>query len=763
MLKSLVRLGTIACALLLVGAAMAQGVVQQVGPVVPGDAVVWSRNGQIMDGGATAVASSGSYNWTGKQTFGPSATSGATVNVSPGSAPVTPVNGDIWSTSLGLYAAINGATIGPFAGTGNANTFSNENNFSSNLYTGAINSTNVSSNWVETLRPNSVSIAQTTAVSNSGYIGFVSASRSSDNTCSGGCQGSIGAESLENNNNTSYIQTGYAHYFEAQKQVGAGTTQGQETDVANFGSLVAINPLTMFNSGATPVYWSACGGGHTGVNPCSAAFGIVANSVKFDKGIVFGSGSLSTRSDSKQEAISFPSGAAASFYDASGNIIANVYGSGSGTSGTNLNFQSGAATIETLTGSPILTNSGSGVTAYQPIYIANNIGAVYPATGAWGALAWNKSNGGGEVDEFNGYTGATASFNHYQMTGAGAATLLDSLSPQGVYSPAGGLSLSGSAGYYQNYTTPLFSNSTYYSLNKLIGGSITPSSEFALLQSGYAATDALTLGIDVPSSVTNHQVNGIGCYITSHRGTYTPSTVGGDVCLFAQARSIANNSQVFSINTIMSDTVGYTGQFLRNEFDYAVNVAGTTVTGMFAVLNSTVSPENTNAWGCQAVSSPWAACYTTNDGTVSVAASFGALGAGSNQNSQPINLYSHGAGATKYAMILQGDTGGNAIIRSGATGGYVYLQNNAGSNILYGSTTNAYSGGSFQATTYMRPGQTTFAGISTADPSPAVGDMLNIIDASTCTANTAVVAGGGSAHSCAVVYNGAGWMALVTH
>jgi len=64
---------------------------------------------------------------------------------------------------------------------------------------------------------------------------------------------------------------------------------------------------------------------------------------------------------------------------------------------------------------------------------------------------------------------------------------------------------------------------------------------------------------------------------------------------------------------------------------------------------------------------------------------------------------------------------------------------------------------------FVREGQTTFANLSTIDPTPQVGDHLVITDASACTANTAVTAGGGSAHSCAVVYNGANWVALVTH
>jgi hypothetical protein len=67
------------------------------------------------------------------------------------------------------------------------------------------------------------------------------------------------------------------------------------------------------------------------------------------------------------------------------------------------------------------------------------------------------------------------------------------------------------------------------------------------------------------------------------------------------------------------------------------------------------------------------------------------------------------------------------------------------------------------ATGYLRPGQVLFTALSTADPSPQVGDLLNITDASACTVNVAVSAGGGTTHSCSTAYNGVGWMALVTH
>ena len=71
--------------------------------------------------------------------------------------------------------------------------------------------------------------------------------------------------------------------------------------------------------------------------------------------------------------------------------------------------------------------------------------------------------------------------------------------------------------------------------------------------------------------------------------------------------------------------------------------------------------------------------------------------------------------------------------------------------------------GGVATTGYVRPGQTTYASLSTADASPQVGDLLDITDASACTVNTAVTAGGGSVHSCLTTYNGSGWVAVVTH
>ena len=55
---------------------------------------------------------------TGKTTFPATSTSRASLNVPHGTAPTSPVDGDLWTTTAGLYARINGGTVGPFGAGG---------------------------------------------------------------------------------------------------------------------------------------------------------------------------------------------------------------------------------------------------------------------------------------------------------------------------------------------------------------------------------------------------------------------------------------------------------------------------------------------------------------------------------------------------------------------------------------------------------------------------------------------------------------------
>lgn len=70
---------------------------------------------------ATTSASLNNLVTTGKLITQASGTSGAGLNLPQGVAPSSPVNGDLWTTSAGLYAEIAGATVGPFGTGGGAN------------------------------------------------------------------------------------------------------------------------------------------------------------------------------------------------------------------------------------------------------------------------------------------------------------------------------------------------------------------------------------------------------------------------------------------------------------------------------------------------------------------------------------------------------------------------------------------------------------------------------------------------------------------
>lgn len=59
----------------------------------------------------------GTQTYTGRIVTAASVTGGAGLNLPQGTAPTSPVNGDMWATSLGVFAQIAGSTVGPF-GTG---------------------------------------------------------------------------------------------------------------------------------------------------------------------------------------------------------------------------------------------------------------------------------------------------------------------------------------------------------------------------------------------------------------------------------------------------------------------------------------------------------------------------------------------------------------------------------------------------------------------------------------------------------------------
>jgi hypothetical protein len=64
------------------------------------------------------IGQNGVSTFTGEVVTPASTTSLAGINLPHGTAPTSPVNGDLWTTTSGLFARINGATVGPYSAGG---------------------------------------------------------------------------------------------------------------------------------------------------------------------------------------------------------------------------------------------------------------------------------------------------------------------------------------------------------------------------------------------------------------------------------------------------------------------------------------------------------------------------------------------------------------------------------------------------------------------------------------------------------------------
>lgn len=74
------------------------------------------RNGLTVSGGGAGITGATSVSGAAT-TLAAATTSYASLNLPHGSAPTSPVNGDVWTTSSGLFVRVNGATVGPLAAT----------------------------------------------------------------------------------------------------------------------------------------------------------------------------------------------------------------------------------------------------------------------------------------------------------------------------------------------------------------------------------------------------------------------------------------------------------------------------------------------------------------------------------------------------------------------------------------------------------------------------------------------------------------------
>lgn len=118
------------------------------------------------------------------------------------------------------------------------------------------------------------------------------------------------------------------------------------------------------------------------------------------------------------------------------------------------------------------------------------------------------------------------------------------------------------------------------------------------------------------------------------------------------------------------------------------------------------------------------------------------------------------AGNAEGALVV--DSNGDLLVDARATVfiGYPSIGTNT-VNFQNGKTTVDAAGDWTHTVGFSRPAMTVVGNLSAIDASPQAGDVLSVSDATSCTANGNVTGGGNV--TCALVYSGASWKAMVTH
>lgn len=253
--------------------------------------------------------------------------------------------------------------------------------------------------------------------------------------------------------------------------------------------------------------------------------------------------------------------------------------------------------------------------------------------------------------------------------------------------------------------TGVFTSSQQNLYNKFLLNGIDPGSIYASAYSGNHATEALTAGINVPSTSTVLQNNAVAGYIHTSQ---VHSGGGGDVAGFFFAEAGANGTNIFGINPLVSDNAKL-NTTIQNEFDFNVYGTGTTVTGLTLIMNATALPSSATGFSCSklATSYGWSGCIFSGDGSAFQGAYFGANSTANNSASQAVVLNGKDAGGVSRPAQINATADGTLILRSGQNASPVALQDyngGAGSN-------NAYfgSGGSQISTPLTISGETTFS------------------------------------------------------
>lgn len=216
----------------------------------------------------------------------------------------------------------------------------------------------------------------------------------------------------------------------------------------------------------------------------------------------------------------------------------------------------------------------------------------------------------------------------------------------------------------------VFVNTSMYLPFQFLLGGINPTTEYTTQQPGNFSTQALTVGVAIPSTSTVHEADGISSYVTS--ASPATNAVSG---LF-YVRALAPSTTMFGLNVLVTDN-NFPSTVLGCEWDIggfnpASIVYGQNMIGVFP--NGTPSVAVAYQAAALDAGNPWGIAFNVPDGSAAIGMQLGSMNIAANSDSQQIFLYTRDSTNADRGVSLQGIHGtGPANLRLDTPGGGVIM------------------------------------------------------------------------------------------
>jgi hypothetical protein len=312
-----------------------------------------------------------------------------------------------------------------------------------------------------------------------------------------------------------------------------------------------------------------------------------------------------------------------------------------------------------------------------------------------------------------------------------------------------------------------------YDANRFDVGGFPATSEFG--NNLNPITQTLVASVNVPSSA----LGGNAAFGVAGYGMSSSTSVGS-VGIFGQGSVNASGVSDWAANLVISNcglhptscatNTGFNANVLygleidTNISKFSGGGPNSALRGIYFNGASEVQPTNAivaaidvDAMGTTV--SPkiaWKDGLRLDDGAAVNAINIGATGAGNNVGAMPIVMSSRDSGGSVHVGMLRLSRTSDLAL-SGPSGGDAQINSNGNCAIAALPTTDTAGcplsvTGSVSASTFLHVTPTTVLGLSTADPSPSLGDLAFVSDAAACAFGSAVT--GGGATKCPVYFDG---------